>query len=127
MLAVRIVGGLLLVLGVLLVLDPGLIGMEPVTDDVFAAVERRIPGGGVAGLGAVMLTWQPGVGRLAHLSGFVLWLCLGLLVARFYGIVVDGVHPRQWMWVVVEAAIVAVAGAGLWWARDRARGPARGT
>lgn len=124
MLAVRIVGGLLLVLGVLLVLDPGLLGMEPVTGDVFAAVERRIPGGGVAGIGTVMLTWQPGAGRLAHLTGAVLWLCMGLLMARFYGIVVDGVHPRQWMWVAVEAAIVAVAAAGLWWARDRQGGAA---
>lgn len=115
----RWVGVALLVLGGAFALSPDLIGAVAVPDDAFAQVERRIPGGAVAGVGLLLLL-PPGprdwAGRLAAMVG---WVTVGLLAARLLGVALDGGHPRQWMWVGVEAVVAGVALGFLRWRAGR--------
>ena len=38
----------------------------------------------------------------------------GALAARLLGLLVDGTVPKQWLWVAVEAAVMALAALWLW-------------
>jgi len=116
----RILGGLLAVAGLVLMCAPTLVSDPGPAADTFAAIERRIPYGGLAGLGALLVartTLRPWV---VSFASFVFWVTAGLLVARCVGLVLDGAQDqRQWMWVGVEAAIALAAGVYLRRSRPR--------
>lgn len=120
----RIVGAALVLAGLVLAFAPTLLYDPGPAVDTFAQIERRIPWGGLAGLGALLIArtqLRPWTVTLAHV---VLWLMVGFLVARLAGLALDGAEPpRQWMWVAVEAVLGLAAGAYLW--RRRERGTAR--
>lgn len=96
--------GLVLACAPTLVHDPG----PPA--DLFAAIERRIPFGGLAGIGALLASgarfrpWPVGVASLFA------WVTGGLLIARLVGLALDGAgSAEQWMWVVVELFVLVGA------------------
>ena len=95
-------------------------GPEPPVD-VFEAIERRVRGGMLLGVGLCFLA----IGALrpwsTSLPTALLFLMTGALAARLLGLLVDGVVPKQWLLVAVEAAVMAAAAFWLW----RGGGPAR--
>lgn len=121
MTATRFIALLLVVAGAVLVVAPTLVHDPGPAANTFEAIERRIPWGGLLGLGALVLlhrNYKPWPNAVA---GFVLWVVAGLLVARLVGLVLDGADvPMQWVWVVVEAAIVVGAWVFLRWRARRA-------
>lgn len=114
MTAVRVIGALLALVGLVLTVAPTLAHDPGPAADTFAAIERRIPWGGLAGAGALLMArralrpWQ------ATIAAAIFWVTLGLLVARLVGLALDGADSsRQWLWVAVETAIVLGAAAYL--------------
>ncbi len=102
-------GGVVLAFAPTLVYDPG------PANDLFRTIERRIPWGGLAGLGLLFVLhtkWKP---WLASVAAVVCWATTGAIFARLVGLMLDGAgSSKQWMWVVAEAAVIAVAGFFLW-------------
>jgi hypothetical protein len=107
----RALGVVLAVVGLVLSLAPTLIHDPGPAADIFAAVERRIPWGGVCGLGLALLFYAQGRPLPKRAAVAAVWLIVGVLIARTIGITLDGWHPRQAMWWVAEAAL----GAAAWW------------
>lgn len=110
----RVLGSVLLVVGLVLIVAPTLVHDPGPAANTFEAIERRIPWGGLAGLGALLIartTLRPWRGTIAS---FAFWVTLGLLVARVAGLMLDGADDdKQWMWVAVELVIVLAAAAYL--------------
>ena len=44
----------------------------------------------------------------------IFYFMTGALAMRLLGLMVDGIVPKQWLWVGVEAAIMAAASFWLW-------------
>lgn len=93
-----------------------LIGASP--EDAYQAIERRVRGGMVAGVGLAFvarITLRPWGDTLAQGIFYVL---LGALLARLVGIVLEGSIPRQWMLVAVEAGLMVLPAVWLWRSGD---------
>lgn len=112
----RIVGLIVAGLGALATVAPGwfepLIGAP--TDDAYQAIERRVRGGMVAGVGLALVartTLRPWGDTIAY---GVFCVLLGALLARLFGILVEGTFPRQWMLVAVEVGLMALPALWLW-------------
>ena len=108
----KVVGGVLVFVGVLLATNPELISTKAVPADPFEAIERRITWGKLIGLGLVpffhhqLRPWVPTLA--ATLSALI----VGYLIARLIGILMDGSVAKQWLYVGVELAILAPL---VWW------------
>lgn len=121
MVVVRLIGVVVVLVGAALAVEPSLVGIAPQPDDLFAAVERRIYGGMLGGLG-LLLALRPALKPWGELVAWaVACVVTGALVARLGGILVDGSTAKQWLWVVVEVVVVAAPVA---WLARRARGGA---
>jgi len=114
----RIAGIVLSLLGALMAAFPA--WFEPLTGGPgpaatpFEAVERHIRGGMVLGLGLAFIArteLRPWGDTIA--TGF-LYVILGALLARLLGLVIEGSDPRQWMYVAVEGALMALPALWLW-------------
>ena len=119
MTALRIAGGLLAAVGLVFAIAPTLAYDPGPAADLFETIERRIPWGGVLGFGALLIARTRLKPWGVTIASFALWVTGGFLAARFLGLALDGAgSAKQWMWVGVEALIVAVAGVYLWRKRD---------
>ncbi len=115
----RVVGGLLALAGFVLAFEPRLLMDLPVVDDRFEAVEQHVRWGLLSGVGLLLVfrtRLKPWGETLAHAA---LWIVLAYLIARFMGIAIEGGSDRQWMWVVVEAALLVPLGGFLVWRERR--------
>lgn len=108
----RIVGSVLIVIGVTLVSNPELVSNKPIPTDTFEAVERRIWWGLFIGFGILFLFHHQLQPWSLTLAATLSSLLVGLLIARLIGIVLDGSVAKQWLWVGVELVILAVC---VWW------------
>lgn len=103
----RVLGMVIGAAGLALAFVPTLLPESGPPADLFAAIERRIPGGAVLGLGlllALQTAWRP---RARAVGAFVLWMTTGVLAARLVGLALDGSDARQWGWVGVEVVVIA--------------------
>lgn len=111
----RIPGIVLLLTGLVLASNPELVSDQPVPSETFEAVERRIWWGLLIGAGAMLLFHH----RLRPWPATALAIfasaMFGLLVARLIGIALDGSVLAQWLWVAVEAGLLA--GSVGWYAK----------
>ena len=111
-LILKVFGAVLIFLGIVLAVNPELVSNKPVPSDTFEAVERRIWWGLFIGVGILlqfhhqMLPWQP------TLSATCASLLVGLLIARFIGIALDGSVAKQWVNVGIELVLLAPF---VWW------------
>ena len=121
----HVIGTVLSVVGVAAAVAPEWFG--PLTGgpappgDVFEAVERRVRGGMVLGLGLCVFAIPALRPWSVSVPTALFYLMAGALAARMLGLLVDGAVPKQWLLVAVEAAVMAAAAAWLW------RGPGAGT
>lgn len=114
----RLIGIALVAVGLLLAAFPGWSGgasgsLEPAVD-TFAAIERRVRGGMVLGVGLALIAqsaWRPWTTTLASV---VFYFVFGALCVRVLGLMLDGHNSRQWMWVAAEALVMGVAAVWLW-------------
>ena len=112
----QIAGTALSVLGVAAALAPDLFG--PLTGatsaDLFEAVERRVRGGMVLGVGLCLLAVPALRPWSASVPMALFYFMVGALAARLFGLVVDGAVPRQWLLAAVEAGVMTLAALWLW-------------
>ena len=114
----RIFGIVLAVVGVVVAIFPGWFG--PLTGgpeppvDVFEAVERRVRGGMVLGVGLTFIAVTALRPWSVSIPTAIFYFMTGALAARLVGIIVDGVVPKQWALVAVEAVFMALAALWLW-------------
>ncbi len=120
----RILGVVLAVVGIVAAVFPHWFG--PLTGgpeppvDVFEAVERRVRGGMVLGVGLVFIAVTALRPWSTSIPSAIFYFMVGALAARILGLLVDGTVPKQWLWVAVEALVMALAALWLW----RSSGPA---
>src|SRR6056300_1214719 len=101
----RLLGVILIIVGVTLVTNPELIRNKPIPTDTFEAIERRIWWGLFIGAGCLLLfhhQLRPWWTSIAATSSSLLF---GLLVARLIGIVLDGSVAKQWLYVGIEFVV----------------------
>ncbi|MEM9604050.1 MAG: DUF4345 family protein [Pseudomonadota bacterium] len=111
----------LIAIGTVLVVNPELVRSDPIPADTFKAIERRIWWGTIIGAGVLLLfrsTWRPALQTVAAASAALL---LGLLLARLIGIALDGSVAKQWVYVAIEAVLLAAA--VQWYTRLQPRPP----
>ena len=94
-------------------------GPEPPAD-VFEAVERRVRGGMLLGVGLCFIAITALRPWSMSIPTAIFYVMAGALAARLLGLLVDGTVPKQWLLVAVEAVVMAVAAFWLW----RSGGPA---
>ena len=113
----QVAGFTLLLSGIILTYNPELVSSKPIPEGTFQAVERRVRWGFLIGLGMLLIFHHQVNPYLLTAAALGMTLTLGALISRVIGIVLDGLAPRQWMWVVVELAMVI--GFGFWYANQR--------
>jgi len=115
----RIIAGIVLAgAGVAAAAFPGWFGAltggpEPPID-VYHAIERRIRGGMLLGVGLTFMAVTSIRPWSTSIPSAILYLMAGALAARILGLLVDGTVPKQWLWVAVEAVVMALAALWLW-------------
>ncbi len=118
MTGVRIFGIAMAVLGVVAAVFPTWFG--PLTGgpepplDVFEAVERRVRGGMVLGAGLAFIAIPALRPWSTSIPTAIFYFMTGALAARLLGLLVDGAVAKQWLWVAVEAVVMAIAALWLW-------------
>ena len=112
----RIFGIALALVGVAAAVFPALFG--PLTGgheppgDVFQAIERRVRGGMVLGVGLGFIAVTALRPWSTTIPTAIFYLMTGALAARLFGLLVDGTVPKQWLLVAVEAVVMALAAFG---------------
>lgn len=114
----RILGIVLALVGLVAAVFPQwfafLTGAAEPTAEVFEAVERRVRGGMVFAVGLILI----GVTELrpwsVSIPSTILYFVSGVLAVRIFGIIVEGGVPKQWLWVTVEAGVMALVALWLW-------------
>lgn len=121
----RILGIVLAVVGAVAAAFPGWFG--PLTGgpeppvDVYHAIERRIRGGMVLGVGLTFIAVTALRPWSTSIPSAVFYFMTGALAARLLGLLLDGTVAKQWLWVAVEAVAMALAALWLW--RSGGSGP----
>ena len=113
----KILGGLLILVGVILASNPELVSNKPVPEDIFKAVERRVWWGLFISAGILVMFHHPLQPWIVTFVATSIAITFGLLAARLIGIMLDGSVPKQWFWVIVEA--IALGGLAWWYAEVR--------
>ena len=114
----RILGIVLAVVGVVAAVFPDWFG--PLTGgpeppvDVYHAIERRIRGGMVLGVGLIFIAVTALRPWSTSIPSAIFYFMTGALAARLLGLLVDGTVAKQWLWVAVEAVVMALAALWLW-------------
>ena len=114
----RILGIVLAVAGVVAAVFPGwfspLTGSSDPTVDIFEAVERRVRGGMVLGVGLVLIAVTALRPWSTSIPSAIFYFMAGALAARLLGLIIDGTVPKQWLLVAIEAVVMALAAFWLW-------------
>ena len=114
----RILGAVLAALGVVMAAFPHWFGpltggSEPPAD-TFEAIEKRIRGGMLLGIGLFFLARTELRPWSITIASGLFFFVFGALAVRVGGLIADGNDSRQWMWVAGEALVLAVLGFWLW-------------
>lgn len=88
-------------------------GPEPPAD-VHEAIERRVRGGMVLGVGLIFIAVTALRPWSTSIPSAIFYFMAGALAARLLGLLVDGAVPKQWLLVAVETAVMALASLWLW-------------
>jgi len=108
----KLIGVVLIIVGVILVWNPELVSNKPIPDNTFEATERRIWWGLIIGFGCLLLLHHQLLPWLPTLVATGSALLFGLLVARLIGILLDGSVLKQWINVGIEIVILVPL---VWW------------
>lgn len=105
-------------LGALMAAYPGWFGPltggpEPAAD-TFEAIERRVRGGMLLGIGLTFIARTELRPWSITIASLIFYFMLGALLARILGLIVEGIDSRQWMLVAVETGAMTLAALWMW-------------
>jgi len=112
---IKIVGFILLIGGIALVLKPDLIFPASAHPVGYATIEKRVKWGIVIGLGLFLIFFQQWGQWWLTVWALLALLTCGIIIARLFGLVMDGFFVKQIIWLLIEA-IMAI-GFGLLYQR----------
>ena len=114
----RILGIALCVVGIVAAAFPSwfgpLTGGPGLPADAYEAVERRVRGGMLLGVGLCFLALPALTPWSTSIPTALFYFMTGALAGRLLGLLVDGAVPKQWLLVAVEAAVMTAAALWLW-------------
>ena len=114
----RVFGIVLAVLGVAAAIFPNgfgaLTGGPAPPADAFEAIERRVRGGMLLGLGLCFIAITALRPWSTSIPTAVFYFMIGALAARLLGLIIEGAVAKQWLLVAVEAVVMAAAVFWLW-------------
>ncbi|TPV96667.1 MAG: hypothetical protein B7733_03530 [Myxococcales bacterium FL481] len=118
MATLRVIGIILAGLGALMAAFPGWFGpltggSEPAAA-TFEAIERRIRGGMVLGVGLALIARTELRPWSITVASVLFYFMLGALLARVLGLIVEGIDARQWLYVAVETGLMTLAALWMW-------------
>ena len=108
----RLIGVVLLIVGVTLAWNPELVSNKPIPTDTFEATERRIWWGLIIGFGVLLFFHHQLTPWISTIAATCSALLFGLLIARLIGIGLDGSVMKQWINVGIEVVILVPL---VWW------------
>lgn len=117
--SIRILGTVLSAVGIVAAVFPHWFG--PITGsaepagDAYEAVERRVRGGMLLGLGLCFVAIASLRPWTTSIPSIIFYFMTGALAARVLGLIVDGITPKQWFLVAIETVAMALAAFWLWW------------
>ena len=116
--ALRIAGIVLAALGIVMAAFPTWFG--PLTGgpeppaDTFAAIERRVRGGMVLGIGLILIARTELRPWSVTIASILFYFMMGALLARILGVIIEGMNRRQWPLVAIETGVMTLAALWLW-------------
>ncbi|AWI81037.1 hypothetical protein CEW87_17695 [Parazoarcus communis] len=114
----RIFGIALAILGAVAAAFPNWFGLftgaPEAPTDAYEAIERRVRGGMLFGVGLCFIAVTALRPWSTSIPTAVFYFMTGALAARLLGLLVHGPVTKQWLWVVVEAVVMALAAFWLW-------------
>ena len=114
----RIFGIVLAVVGVVAAIFPrwfgALTGGPEAPVDLYETVERRVRGGMLLGVGLCFVAITALRPWSSSIPTAIFYFMTGALVARLFGLIVDGTVSKQWLLVAIEAGAMTMAALWLW-------------
>lgn len=91
-----------------------LTGGQGVELGIHEAIERRVRAGMLLGAGLALIAVHSLRPWGTSIPTAILYLLMGALAARLFGLIVDGTVPKQWLLVAVETLLMTLAALWLW-------------
>lgn len=106
----KITGFILLILGCVLTYKLNLISHSPFPKDNYKMIEMRLIGGFLIGLSILFFFFNHWNSWKVIIPAFLFFLILGIIVARTFGIIMDGFFIKQVLWLTIEFVILIIFG-----------------
>ena len=113
----KAIGLIAIAAGVVLAWNPELVSSQPIPEDLFEAVERRMRWGLPIGIGILLLYHDQLKPWALTAAATCLYLTIGFMVARIIGMSLDGPSIKQWYWLIAE--VVLLFGFAYWYLNQR--------
>src|SRR5690606_19017635 len=112
-LVIKVLGVILVAAGLVLAINPDFLLKSPAPVDAYQLIEKRVKWGFLIGFGILLIIHHQFTPWSFTASALLFSLTLGIVLARFLGIVLDGAFAKQFLWLGIELFILA--GFGFWY------------
>jgi hypothetical protein len=98
----KIVGVILLCAGFVLAIKPDLFGKLATPFGSYQMIEKRVKWGMLIGLGGFMFVHSNWTSWGLLVLALLIFITLGIILARLIGFVLDGIFVKQIYWLMIE-------------------------
>lgn len=106
----KIIGAVLLLAGCVLTYKPNIISKIPLPENGYQMIEMRVKWGFLIGLGMLFIFYNQWSNWKLLVCAILLFLVLGIVVARLLGFILDGYFSKQLLWLTIELVALLVFG-----------------
>lgn len=104
----KILALILILGGLIMTYKPGLISHSPVQGIGYELIEKRVKWGFLIGLGIFLMFHPQWADWVLTVWALLSALMIGIIIARLFGFVLDGLFAKQVLWLLIEVAILGV-------------------
>lgn len=106
----KIIGVILLIAGCVLTYKPSIISKIPLPENPYEMIEVRVKWGFLVGIGILFIFFNQWSDWKLAVCALSFFLTLGIIIARFFGFVLDGFFSKQLLWLTIEVAVLIIFG-----------------